>query len=107
MSLSELKTRDPLIYGLIEKYDKSSLECHFSVEEVYKCLDQTIKNKCIEILQLITGQDMNSEEMSDSLLQNTFQSELDQLTQQITENQILTESLEKNFEKYKKVWLLF
>ena len=104
MSLTELKVRDKNIHQLIEKYDKTCLNCDFNAEQVYKQLNQTIKSKCIKILELLTGQDINSQELSDSEIQNRLKTKLDQISDQMMETQALTQSLDKKFENYQKVW---
>ena len=87
----------------MEKYDKKSLSVNYDVKEIERQIIQIIKNKCIQVLQLISGQEVNTENMSDSEIQSLLHTKLDQLGLDVMETESLYKTFDKKFQTYQKV----
>ncbi|XP_054157091.1 uncharacterized protein LOC128955444 isoform X2 [Oppia nitens] len=97
-SLIELKYENPDLYDVIKKYETMSTD--IDVESIHHTIYETIKDKCIDLLQLISGQDIDRQALSDSEIQSMLSSKLDVLSNEINQNHTLEKQLEKNYETY-------
>ncbi len=100
--LSKLKYKNPIIYELLEKYDKNETKCEPNIEKVHKQMIDLIKNKCINILQSITGQDFSEDETQ---IVPKLKSALNKLTQELNQFNKLCLRFDLNLQKYQSVGL--
>ncbi|CAG2167864.1 unnamed protein product, partial [Oppiella nova] len=100
LSLTGLKHRNEDIYKLVDKYKWTALKTEFNAEVVHKELYQTLKEKCVNALQLMSGQDVDTDHMSDTDIQALLASKLDVLSTRLTEAEEVSKCVDKNFKIY-------
>jgi len=104
LSLTGLKHRNEDIYKLVDKYKWTALKTEFNAEVVHKELYQTLKDKCVNALQLMSGQDVDTDHMSDADIQALLASKLDVLSTRLTETEEVSKCVDKNFKIYQNLF---
>ncbi|CAG2116421.1 unnamed protein product [Medioppia subpectinata] len=104
LSLIELKHNNQDIYELINKYNKSSLKTNFSAEDIYKDICLSLKDKCINVLQLITGDDVDTDHITDHEIQELLSAKLDVLSAQLIETEEMSKCVDTKFLNYQNLF---
>lgn len=102
--MTELKHKNAIIYELLQKYDKNETKCEPNIEKVHKEMIELIKSKCINILQLISGQHISED---DTQIADKLSLALNELNSELNEVEKLNNKFRLNFQKYQTVGLYY